>query len=108
MGVETVSQVPETSVPVETQITERIVLTSPTYEWDHDAVFRRSARYYGPTSFSAPFNEGVKLSEDLNIGEDGRKHPANWPFGQPRRSRATIRAFRQDESNRESFMEHTI
>jgi hypothetical protein len=53
------------------------------YDWDHDAVFKRSARYYGPTSFSAVFNENVDLSEDLNIGDNGRKHPANWPFGSP-------------------------
>jgi hypothetical protein len=62
---------------------ERIVEHSPIYDWDQDAVYRRSARFYGPTSFSAVFNEGTKLSEDLNIGDTVRQHPANWPFGSP-------------------------
>ena len=53
------------------------------FNWDKDAVFQRSARFYGPTSFSAVFNENVDLSEDLNIGDNGRKHPSTWPFGQP-------------------------
>ena len=44
-------------------------------------VFRRSARYYGPTSFAAIFSEH---HEDLlDIGEDIRKHPGAWPFGSP-------------------------
>jgi hypothetical protein len=48
-------------------------------------VFRRSARYYGPTSFAAIFSEHqAKLDEDLlDIGEDIRKHPGAWPFGVP-------------------------
>jgi hypothetical protein len=46
-----------------------------------DMVFRRSARYYGPTSFAAIFSEH---HEDLlDIGEDIRKHPGAWPFGVP-------------------------
>ena len=46
-----------------------------------DMVFRRSARYYGPTSFAAIFSEH---HEDLlDIGEDIRKHPGAWPFGSP-------------------------
>ena len=46
-----------------------------------DMVFRRSARYYGPTSFAAIFSEH---QEDLlDIGEDIRKHPGAWPFGVP-------------------------
>jgi hypothetical protein len=46
-----------------------------------DMIFRRSARYYGPTSFAAIFSEH---QEDLlDIGEDIRKHPGAWPFGVP-------------------------
>jgi hypothetical protein len=46
-----------------------------------EMVFRRSARYYGPTSFAAIFSEH---HEDLlDIGEDIRKHPGAWPFGVP-------------------------
>lgn len=58
--------------------TNRIVASSPSYDWDHDTAFRRSVRYYGPTSFSAAFTEGAELSADLNIYENARKHPANW------------------------------
>lgn len=48
-------------------------------KWEEDAVFPRSARYYGPTSFSSVFTENDLLD---NIGEQ-RMHPSNWPFGQP-------------------------
>lgn len=50
-----------------------------------DAVFPSSARYYGPTSFSAIFSEQqVKLNEELlDINENIRKHPGAWLFGQP-------------------------
>lgn len=53
------------------------------YDWDKEAVFKRSARFYGETSFSAVFNENVNLSEDLRIGDNGRKHPGNWQGGEP-------------------------
>jgi hypothetical protein len=50
-----------------------------------DAVYQRSAKYYGPTSFSAVFLEHRAMaSEDLlELGEDVRKHPGAWNFGQP-------------------------
>ncbi|KAE8452858.1 hypothetical protein EG329_013130 [Mollisiaceae sp. DMI_Dod_QoI] len=50
-----------------------------------EAVYPRSAKYYGPTSFSAIFSEHqAKLhGELLDMGEDKRKHPGNWVFGQP-------------------------
>jgi len=50
-----------------------------------DAVYQRSAKYYGPTSFSAVFLEHrATASEDLlELGEDVRKHPGAWKFGQP-------------------------
>jgi hypothetical protein len=49
------------------------------------AVYQRSSRYYGPTSFSAVFSEHqAKLNEELLfIGEDVRKHPGSWLFGEP-------------------------
>ena len=53
------------------------------FSWDKDAVFQRSARYYGPTSFSAVFKENASLDKDLNIGDEGRKNPANWRYGEP-------------------------
>jgi hypothetical protein len=46
--------------------------------WAEDTVFPRSARYYGPTSFSSVFTENALLS-----GEEHRRHPSSWPFGQP-------------------------
>lgn len=48
-------------------------------------MFPRSAKFYGPTSFSAIFSEHqAKLhGELLDIGEDKRKHPGNWVFGEP-------------------------
>ncbi|TAQ90059.1 hypothetical protein B7494_g1599 [Chlorociboria aeruginascens] len=54
-------------------------------QWEKGAIYPRSARYYGPTSFSAVFSEHKsKLPGDLlDIGEEGRKHPSTWPFGQP-------------------------
>lgn len=64
--------------PTDTETGEQIEMSSPTYTWSHDAKFRRSARYYGPTSFSAVFTEGVELSADMDISEDPRKHPAQW------------------------------
>lgn len=46
--------------------------------------FRRSAKYYGPTSFSAVFSEHADLSDGLlDVGEDTQKHPSIWPFGKP-------------------------
>ncbi|TVY78519.1 hypothetical protein LSUE1_G004109 [Lachnellula suecica] len=50
-----------------------------------DAVFQKSARYHGPTSFSAVFLEHRDpASEDLlEIGQDVRPHPGAWKFGQP-------------------------
>jgi hypothetical protein len=49
------------------------------------AVFPRSAKFYGPTSFSAIFSEHqAKVhGELLDMGEDKRKHPGNWVFGEP-------------------------
>lgn len=63
---------------IDTDTGERIVNSSPSYTWNHDAKPRRPARYYGPTSFSAVFTEGVELSADMDICEDPRKHPAQW------------------------------
>jgi hypothetical protein len=68
----------ETITAIDNGTTQSLVASSPLYDWDSDAAFRRSARYYGPTSFSAVFTEGVELSADLNIYEDARKHPAKW------------------------------
>lgn len=50
-----------------------------------EAVYPRSARYYGPTSFGAVFLEHqATASEDLlGLGEDVRQHPGAWKFGQP-------------------------
>lgn len=69
------------------------------------AVYPRSRKFYGPTSFSAIFSEHhAKLNEDLlDIGEDKRKHPGAWLYGQPllgftrpngptERERTTLRA----------------
>jgi hypothetical protein len=55
-----------------------------TDDWMH-TVYRGSTRYYVATSFSAVFSEHqAKLNEDLlDIGEDSRKHPGAWQFGQP-------------------------
>lgn len=83
ISTETHKQMNDMNTPNGTIITEQIFETSPIFDWDKNAVFRPPARYYGPTSFSAVFNEGARLSDDLNIGEAGRKHPATWPFGQP-------------------------
>ncbi|KAB8288199.1 hypothetical protein EYC80_010204 [Monilinia laxa] len=81
------------------------------------AIYPRSRRYWGPTSFGAVFRDGgsggadewdVESSGDiskyglvgmrlrgekvtgkddlggmLDIGEEGRKNPSSWPFGQP-------------------------
>ena len=59
-------------------ITDRIFENSPIFDWDKKAVFKGSTKYYGPTSFSAVFNEGAKLSEDLlDLGEPSRGNPAN-------------------------------
>jgi len=48
-------------------------------------VYPRSSRYYGSTSFSSIFSEHqAKLNEGLlEIGEEKRKHPGAWLFGQP-------------------------
>jgi hypothetical protein len=43
-----------------------------------NGVYPRSSRYYGPTSFQAVFSE-----EFLFLGDDPRKHPGTWVFGQP-------------------------
>jgi hypothetical protein len=46
--------------------------------------FRRTARYYGPTSFSAIFSEHADLSEGLlDVGDDGRDNSSAWPLGVP-------------------------
>ncbi|KAH8687704.1 hypothetical protein BGZ60DRAFT_522354 [Tricladium varicosporioides] len=54
------------------------------------AEYPKSAKFYGPTSISSVFSEHKSPeSEDLlNIGEDSRKHPGAWPFGQPLLGRA--------------------
>jgi hypothetical protein len=46
--------------------------------WEDDAVFPRSARYYGPTSFSSLFKENALLDSS-----EHRPHPSSWQFGQP-------------------------
>jgi len=48
-------------------------------------VYPRSSRYYGPTSFSSIFSEHQANSNEslLDIGEEKRKHPGAWLFGQP-------------------------
>jgi hypothetical protein len=63
---------------------ERIPPSKSQKNWK-SAVYQRSARYYGPTSFSAVFSEHQsKLSPELlDIGEDERKHPGSWLFGPP-------------------------
>lgn len=47
--------------------------------WEDDAVFPRSARYYGPTSFSSVFKENALLDNS----DEHRRHPSSWQFGQP-------------------------
>ncbi|KAF4637582.1 hypothetical protein G7Y89_g494 [Cudoniella acicularis] len=48
------------------------------------AEYPKSAKYYGPTSFSSVFSEHKTPDTDLlNIGEDSRRHPGSWLFGQP-------------------------
>ncbi|CAL3968482.1 unnamed protein product, partial [Diplocarpon coronariae] len=49
------------------------------------AVYPRSRKFYGPTSFSAIFSDSdAKFYDDiLNIGEDKRRHPGNWIHGKP-------------------------
>ena len=47
--------------------------------WDDDTVLPRSARYYGPTSFSSVFKENALLDSS----EEHRRHPSSWQFGQP-------------------------
>lgn len=50
------------------------------------STYPRSARYNGPTSFSAVFSENRTNDGDLmDIDENTRKHPGAWPFGQPLR-----------------------
>jgi hypothetical protein len=68
-SAEIASQSNQTNTPKGSTITDQIFENSPIFDWDKDAVFRRTAKYYGPTSFSAVFSEGAKLSEDLDIGE---------------------------------------
>ncbi|KAG9232196.1 hypothetical protein BJ875DRAFT_443401 [Amylocarpus encephaloides] len=59
----------------------------PAGQYSHDDSWKtkqypRSSQYQGPTSFSAVFSDDT--SQDvLDIGEDTRKHPGAWPFGQP-------------------------
>jgi hypothetical protein len=85
VGIETPASTPATST---TEIRKSIQTVEPRFirtdDWMH-TVYRRSTRYYGPTSFSAVFSEHqAKLNEDLlDIGEDSRKHPGAWQFGQP-------------------------
>ncbi|CAG8981243.1 hypothetical protein HYALB_00003841 [Hymenoscyphus albidus] len=49
------------------------------------SLYPRSARYNGPTSFSAVFSEhkSENIEDILDIDENTRKHPGAWPFGQP-------------------------
>lgn len=47
-------------------------------------MYPRSTKFYGPTSFSADFLRDSTVKEDLlNIGEDERKHPGAWLYGEP-------------------------
>jgi len=66
------------------------------------AVFPRSARYYGSTSYSAIFSENhVKLNEKLlDIGEETRRHPGAWTAGQPLlgRNRPTSPTVREEQT----------
>jgi len=77
-------QVPDASAQKHVKKQDIFSTWKPKAGWS-DMVFRRSARYYGPTSFAAIFSEHqAKLNEDLlDIGEDIRKHPGAWPFGVP-------------------------
>ena len=47
--------------------------------WNKDSILPRSARYYGPTSFSSVFTENALLDSS----EEYRRHPSSWQFGQP-------------------------
>ncbi|TVY88712.1 hypothetical protein LAWI1_G003833 [Lachnellula willkommii] len=67
---------------------QRVVTNRPPRKDDEswkEAVYPRSARYYGPTSFGAVFLEHQAIaSEDLlGLGEEVRQHPGAWKFGQP-------------------------
>ncbi|CZR53186.1 uncharacterized protein PAC_03064 [Phialocephala subalpina] len=67
-----------------TSVTSPEHVGQPKEGWK-EAVFPRSAKYYGLTSFSAIFSEHQAKfhGELLDIGEDKRKHPGNWVYGQP-------------------------
>ncbi|KAL5321568.1 hypothetical protein ACEPPN_009528 [Leptodophora sp. 'Broadleaf-Isolate-01'] len=56
----------------------------PRGAWKHSE-YPRSQKFYGPTSFSAIFSENdAKVNRDLlDIGEDKRKHPGAWMYGEP-------------------------
>jgi len=56
----------------------------PRGAWKHSE-YPRSQKFYGPTSFSAIFAESdAKVNRDLlDIGEDKRKHPGAWMYGEP-------------------------
>ena len=76
------STINASAVPAQKPAVKRDIFSTwePKAGWK-EMVFRRSARYYGPTSFAAIFSEH---HEDLlDIGEDIRKHPGAWPFGPP-------------------------
>jgi hypothetical protein len=48
--------------------------------WNKEVTdFPRSARYYGPTSFSSVFTE----NELMDSSETPTAHPSSWKFGQP-------------------------
>lgn len=67
-----------------TSVTSSEHVGQPKEGWK-EAVFPRSAKYYGLTSFSAIFSEHQAKFHDelLDIGEDKRKHPGNWVYGEP-------------------------
>jgi len=88
VGIGTPASTPATPGSSTTEIVKSIQTVEPRFlrtdDWKN-TVYRRSTRYHGPTSFSAIFSEHqAKLNEDLlDIGEDSRKHPGAWQFGQP-------------------------
>lgn len=49
------------------------------------AVYKRSATFTGPTSFTALFQEHKATASDnlLDMEEDMRRHPGAWKYGQP-------------------------
>lgn len=72
------------------------------------SIYPRSARYNGPTSFSAVFSEHRTNNGDLmDIDENTRKHPGAWPFGQPLRKNHSFSLFLMS-SNTISLFEPTL